>query len=360
MKRLLLGTALSALATAAFAADVPVPVYKAAPAAAVSANGWYLSVDGAWQRVSLPDYALGFHRLAPGAIDAGPMQTFRQRFDGSLVRGAAGYFLPGASLLGANARVEIGGRYGRASGTGTGVVTSTTGAATSLLLDASVPAAVPTCTAGQICATSSNLSTQYSSWQLHGKFAGDYRLGAVTVTPSLAGFGGNARTNQALGQVLTLNNGLPATYNANTTLRWTDVGARAGLDLKVDITPWAALGFSGWAGLARRHTSFSGTDAMAGGFFVLPDASTLFTKASATPFLANAEAGVAFKWIPALVVRGFVGLDYDSKVPGIAAPRVVGPFALPSSGRPAGILFASQTSYYAGGGVTWAFNAPVP
>jgi hypothetical protein len=44
-------------------------------------------------------------------------------------------------------------------------------------------------------------------------------------------------------------------------------------------------------------------------------ASTISTSADATPFVAYAEAGVAFKWLPTLTVRGFAGLNYDSKVP---------------------------------------------
>src|SRR6266487_4326697 len=111
MKRLLLGTVISALASAAIAADFPVAVYKAPPATVVSASGWYLSVDGAGQRVNLPDYGLGFRQIAPVGgpfTDAGPFQTFSQRFDGSQVRGAAGYSLPPAfsnTLFGANSPV---------------------------------------------------------------------------------------------------------------------------------------------------------------------------------------------------------------------------------------------------------------
>ena len=365
MKKLLLGMVFSALASAAVAADVSVPVYKAPPATFVSASGWYLSVDGAWRRVNLPDYGLGSRQVVfpfP-STDGGPMQSFRQqRFDGSLVRGAVGYFLPSSNtVFGANTRVEMGGFYGRASGSQTGTAVSVTGAAAMQFLDGTLRNTSYLCNNAQICTTSANLSTSYSDWQLHGKIAGDYRLGAVLVTPSVALFGGNARTNQSLFQTLSLTGGFTGdvTYQASTSLRWTDVGARAGLDLKVDVTPRVAVGLSGWAGLAGRHASLSGADVAvdaAGGF--QSGASALSVGANATPFLANVEAGAAFKWLPTLIVRGFVGLNYDSKVPGLVSPRVPTFSVLAST--PAGISFTSQTSYYAGGGVTWTFGPAAP
>src|SRR6266536_5588220 len=117
MKKLLLVSLFSALASAAFAADVPAPVYKA-PAAVAIGGGFYMSLDGSWQRVDLPDYALGHHFLtAVGLNDAGAL-PLRQRFDGYLVRGSVGYFLPTTNtVFGSNTRLEIGGLYGHAAGT---------------------------------------------------------------------------------------------------------------------------------------------------------------------------------------------------------------------------------------------------
>ena len=94
MKKLLLVSMFSALANAAVAADVPAPVYKAPPATVALGSGFYASLDGSWQRVDLPDYALGHHLLtSPGLGDAGAL-SLRQRLDGYLVRGSVGYFLP--------------------------------------------------------------------------------------------------------------------------------------------------------------------------------------------------------------------------------------------------------------------------
>lgn len=86
MKKLLLVSMFSALANAAVAADVPAPVYKAPPATVALGSGFYASLDGSWQRVDLPDYALGHHLLtSPGLADAGAL-PLRQRLDGYLVR----------------------------------------------------------------------------------------------------------------------------------------------------------------------------------------------------------------------------------------------------------------------------------
>jgi hypothetical protein len=55
-------------------------------------------------------------------------------------------------------------------------------------------------------------------------------------------------------------------------------------------------------------------------------------------------------------LRGFAGLNYDSRVPGIAAPQIGGIAGIvPATGTPAGIKFAAETSYYAGGGITVKF-----
>jgi hypothetical protein len=56
-----------------------------------------------------------------------------------------------------------------------------------------------------------------------------------------------------------------------------------------------------------------------------------------------------------VALTGFVGLNYDSKVPGIQKSSWTGDAATPTSTTPVGIKFESQTSYYAGGGVTWRF-----
>jgi hypothetical protein len=360
MKKLLFGLVFSAFASAAIAADDP--VQQDLPATVVAANGWYLSVDGSWQNVNLPGYGLGFRQVASGPFtDAGPFQTFSPHIDGFVARGTVGYFLPSETsntLFGADTRVEIGGLYGRASGTDTGTVVYTGGGIVTQTLDGAGANGGYVCSVGQICTTNSNLSSEYSNWQLDGKIAGDYRAGTILLTPSVAVFGGGVHTDQTLAQVVQIGAAATTpTYDASTSLRWTDVGARAGLNLKVDVSPRVTMGLSGWAGFAGRHASLRGTEVAVDPIIVgfIAGASTLSTDANATPFVANAEASVAFKWLPALIVRGFAGLNYDSKVPGIASSSFTGVVGGVTSRTPASISFHSEISYYAGGGITWTF-----
>lgn len=359
MKKLLLGMALSVCTSAAMADDGP--AYKAPPATVVSASGWYLSVDGARQSVSMPDYGLGFRKLSPFPYtDAGLFQTFKQRIEGSMIRGLVGYFLPSAfsdTLFGDNTRVEIGGLYGRASGRDTGIAVYTGAGVAIQTLDGAGLNNGYICSLGQICTTNTNLSTEYSNWELDGKIAGDYSIGAILVTPSLAVFGGNTRANQMLAQTVKISiSPALASYDAITSLRWTDIGARAGVDVKVDVTPRVALSLGGWAGFSRRQATLGGADSAVDSILGLLDgAGAISTGANATSFVANAEAGLTFKWLPNLTVHGFAGLNYDSKVPGIASSSFSGGLFGITSRTPAGISFHSETSYYAGGGLSWAF-----
>ena len=349
-----------ALAGTAIAADVPVPVYKAPPVA--SANGWYVSLDGAWQSVRLPDYALGIRGVAAVSLtDLGVVHSFAQRHEGYLIRGAIGYLLPPGTLpfLGANTRLEIGGLYGKASGSQT--VASSVGPGAGLVfLNGTGQNNALTCAGFFTCTVASAQSTDYSNWQIHGKLAADHRLGNIVLTPSLALFGGMARNNQTLAQAFTQGGAFVSagTYNASTSMPWTDLGVRAGLDLKVDLTSSVAVSVGGFAGFARRHVSLTGTDigtdTVGGG--PLAGASAISLSADATPFIANIEGGVAWKWLKDLTVRGFVGLNYDGRVPGIVSPRYTGPrFPAGAVRFPASISFQSETSYYAGGGAIWTF-----
>jgi hypothetical protein len=366
LKNLLLGLVFSACASAAIAADAPTPVYKAPPPNAAPTSDWYVSFDGAWQRVNLPDYGLGFRRVTVSPFtDAGPFQKFRPSFDGPLFSGTLGYFLPPAlsnTLFGSNSRLEIGGYYSRASGSASGTAAYTGGGVITQTLNGAGANGGWVCSPTQICTTNSNLSTKYSDWRLYGRIAGDYRFGAILATPSFAVFGGATRTDQTLAQDIQIAQ-VPAhpTYGASTSLPSTDVGARVGLDLTVDVTPAVALGLGGWGGFARRYASLSGTDVAVDPIGnLIAGASAISTKASATPFVGNAEAGVAFKWLPALTVRGFAGLNYDSKVPGVASSSFVGGVGGITSRSPASIAFSAETSYYAGAAVTWTLGSAAP
>jgi hypothetical protein len=52
--------------------------------------------------------------------------------------------------------------------------------------------------------------------------------------------------------------GSTANYVADTKLRWNDVGARFGLDVKIAVAGPLTVGFSGSLGVASRSTSSYG------------------------------------------------------------------------------------------------------
>jgi len=92
---------------------------------------------------------------------------------------------------------------------------------------------------------------------------------------------------------------------------------------------------------------------------IFAGASTIGASSSTGVFLANVEASAGWKVSPSTTMRGFVGANYDDKVPGITRPVFSGPVNGPTGLTPAGIFYAHETSYYAGGGVTVKFGGPV-
>jgi hypothetical protein len=171
-----------------------------------------------------------------------------------------------------------------------------------------------TCAGG--CPGTSVVRSDYEAWLASGKIAGDFGSGPLTVSPSLAVFGGRTKSDHSLHQEVF--NGDFRTYDASTSLNWSEVGARWGLNMSLAAADELVLGLGGHLGFARRHVSFSGNDRV---FNVTNFSSTISTSAAATPFLANAEASVGVKPMPNVLVKGFAGLNYDSKVPGIAAQK---------------------------------------
>tara|TARA_R110002124_G_scaffold16240_4_gene69652 strand:+ start:232 stop:1323 length:1092 start_codon:yes stop_codon:yes gene_type:complete len=363
MRKLLLGLAFSLLASAALAAETPAVAVKAAaaPADMMQAGTWYVTGDAAWEGVNLPDYNLGFHKVTnPSFFDGGTFQTFSQHLDGYRLQGAAGYFLPASyasTLMGSNTRVEFGVLYSRATGDASGRDVFTDGGIVTQTIDGAGAGGGYVCSPGQVCVTTSDLSTTYSDWKLNGKIAGDYRVDVFLLTPSLALFGGETQTDQLISQ-LTLLGAHPErlTYTADTSLRSRDFGVRGGVDLKYDLAPQVTLGLGASAGLATRHASFDGTDLATDALFgFLTGASTVSGSDNATPIVANTEVSVAYKWFPALTVRGFAGLNYDSKVAGIEAASFGGTVGGVTSRTPAHITFHSEIGYYVGSGVAWSF-----
>jgi hypothetical protein len=380
MKRFWLGAAVLILFGAcngASAADVTLPV-KAPPRAAVGQyGGWYVWLDGSYQDIRLPSVGLGFkvsNDGVPSFSDLGPRHQLDPEATGVGVRGAVGYVFPHGTMpafFGSNARLEIGGSYIDADGSQTQVSNIPTGSGvqSSPIQFLNGALSLPVlCGFGTVgCSHTSTLETDYRAWRIEGKLAGDHQVGSVTLTPWLSVFGGKTRADHTLAQsfVATFVPTFIELYNASTSLRWTDVGAKLGLDAKVAVTTWLAAGLGGSIGLAGRNVSLSGadtcTDSASGDICTIfgtagPGFSTISTGANTTPFLANAEASVMLQPLANLSARGFVGVNYDSRVPGISSPTFAGVSGFATQPvTPAGIKFERETSWYAGGGAVWKF-----
>ncbi|MFZ0524294.1 MAG: hypothetical protein WA776_02900 [Xanthobacteraceae bacterium] len=255
-------------------------------------------------------------------------------------------------------RFELGGSYVAAKATGT-QTTSVSPAATVVMLDGTTPSGYNCVVAA--CAATGNFSSNYTAWQLDGKVAAERRYGAITVTPSLTLFGGNTGDHQSFSQAFSQTNaGLfnTASYAAAVALHWTDLGARAGLDLSAPVGNALTLNLGGWIGAASRHASLSGSDTevgIFGGIPAVPFGSAVSASSSRGVWLANGEAGLSYALNPAVTLRGFAGLNYDSAVPGLASPSYGGNFIAGTTPVPAGITYAQETSYYAGGGLLVRF-----
>src|SRR6266508_335302 len=348
---------LCGLSVSAFAADMPV---KAPPTAAITyRDGYYIWVDGSYQSVRLPTFDLGWRTASPALVVTNggtAFESYDPRATGAGVSGAVGHIFRDGTFpaaFGSNVRLELGASYIHAAVT-QAASSPTPKAGFIVTLDGLNPAA-----AGGGFTSSSTLSTDFAAWQVNLKAASDFRFGTVTATPSFAVFASHARNQQNFLQAINSIVFTPASYQADVRTRWTDFGARLGLDAKLEVTPSAALGLGGYIGLAGRHASLSASDVSIlqspgpfGGTII--NTSSIAADADTTPFLANAEASLTLKPWSRVTLRGFVGLNYDSRVPGIAAPFVNGPCC--AGAIPAGIKFEQETSYYAGGGATVKFS----
>lgn len=356
MKKLLLALSSALFFSQAQAGDMTRPVYKAAPVA-VSGN-FYVWVDGTYNRVRLPSSSLGLHAVGPlagGLVDNGPIQTFDNKLDGAGVRGAFGYVMPGSTL-----RFELGGSYVSADGSSQQTYSTPQAFIAPVLLAGGSAGIVLSCTAGRICPTAGSRASDYDAWEINGKAAWDVALGSATFSPSLAVFGATSRNREGLSQALTQIFGAlvenTLNYRADTRLRWTDYGARAGLDVRFPVFAGWTIDVGGWIGVAQRDVKLDGSDVLATSFaFVGPTSSKLSISDDRTVFLANAEAGLSYKFTPSFTIRGFAGLNHDSKVPGVSAPTYTGSALVPGVGTAAGIVYSSETSYYAGAGVSLKF-----
>lgn len=357
-KHLFAAAALAAMVgTSAFAADMP---FKAPPIAGASGN-WYFWIDGMYENVRLPSYALGYHGFGDTSfVDFGPAQSFNQTLNGGGLRGALGYTMPGSGI-----RFEIGGSYVSAKGSSSQTSTLANDAAPVLLNGANPGSAIVgalLCAGvqGFTCTAAGTVSSDYDAWQINAKVAVDRKFGAATISPSLTVFGGNTHNDQNLSQTFQqFLGGAPfsnmGTYSASTALRWTDAGARAGLDFSVPVTDALTFALGGWVGGASRTVSFSGSDVSRFSSPIFNGTSTVSAGDSKGVLLANAEIGLAYAFNPIVTLRGFGGVNYDGSVPGVASPSIVINVGGPTLRTPAGIAYAAEASYYAGGGLQVRF-----
>ncbi|WP_338307696.1 hypothetical protein [Bradyrhizobium sp. TM233] len=346
------------------AADIPIKAPGVATAS--TAGGVYFWADGSAQSIRLPTYDIGT-RLLPVAPGSGisAANTYDPRATGYGISGGLGFVLPpGVSLsnIGTNGRIEFSGSYVNATASQAATAVSTLGSGYSLPQVGGITnfAGSVACGAGTSCVVSSTLGTSYSSWQVSGRYATDFKVSGVIITPSLAVFGGKSRNSQTLSETNLVFGGTASVhYDADTKLDWTDWGARAGLSGSVPVTDWLTFVAGGNAGLAVRRVSLTGSDSVnvfVGGVpFFAPTFSATTSSATTTAFVANAEASVNIKLAPSWALRAFGGLNYDNKVPGVSAPAVVLPFGFGGASTPAGVKYQAETSYYAGGGLTVRF-----
>jgi hypothetical protein len=347
---LISGAMAAATNQAALASDMPLK----APTTVARSSGMYVWTDGSYQSVHLPTYDLGF-RLVPAGATNGPAASFDPRATGYGISGGAGFVLPSGMFLsniGRNARIELSGSYVKAKASQSDAISSP-GTSTGALPHLNGVTFISTgCGVG--CISTSNLNSDYSSWRANGKFLTDFRVNGITWTPSLTLFGGKSRNNQTLSDRMTfVGSATFSQYDADTSLNWVDWGGRVGLSGSVALTDRVTFAAGGNIGLAGRRASLTGSDSSFVSIFPgTINVSSISTSQTTTPFLANAETSLAFRLAPGWSLHTLVGLDYDSRVPGIAAPAVV---AGGGTSTAAGIKFQSEVSYYAGGGFTLDF-----
>jgi hypothetical protein len=361
IKKLLCGSLafVAVVAAPAMAADMPVK----APLR-VETGGWYFWLDGTYQSQRLPGYALGYHAQGPVASpDLGPVQGFDPRVTGAGFSTGVGYVLPPGTWPGANARVEISGSYAHLTGSQSAAATFAPGASSPVFVNgATANFRIACVVAFGSCSYNTGLTTDLAAGQINGRLASDYYAGSFTVTPSIAIFGGHARTNQSLVQAFQ-GNGATGEYSASTQLKWNDVGAKLGADFTTNLWTGVSFGVGGSVGVANRHVDLAASDSSIIALGGPPGtaATSFATSATTTAFLANAEARLMFRPVRNVLLRVFAGVNYDSRIPGISSPSYTGTDSFnPTSTTPIGITYAAETSYYAGGGITWRFDGTEP
>jgi hypothetical protein len=301
--------------------------------------------DGNWQLLRLPRFDLGLTH-STGATSAGAVQSFKPQADGYGVSGALGY------VFGANLRAEVGGSFSQADGEQS-LSGQLRGDSAWSLLNAG-PSFL--CTD---CPFAGTLKSDHRAWQAHAKAISDYNFGGLTVSPSLALFGGATRVELDFSQSTfnrpTGNGPVTDTYTAVVQLRWADVGVKLGLDARAPVHGMVSIGLGGMVGIAHRSVTLDANDQLLNGQAAIlgfsPRTSRLSASDTREVFLASLSSSVVVRPAPGVEATGFAGVSYDSDVPGITAPTYVNAASIPAA-----LKYSGEVGYHAGGrlNVAWA------
>jgi len=328
-----------------------------------AAGPFYARAGASYQSMDLPSVDLGQKRLGFAVVgglavnsNGGPIATFNPVASGYGVDGAFGYFLPPGVVsptFGARPRVEFYASYIRATDNQSSATTLLPGTSSFQHVNG-VLSFFLICGADP-CPTTSSLQSKYEAWHVGTKASSDFAMGPLTLTPSLAIFGGEARNQQQLFQstsfVTVVAN--PVTLFETASETATDrFGSRIGLNGKYDVMSWLALGLGGNLGLAARNIRLHAYDnsSSAGG------KDTFTAGKNVADFTAGAEASVIARAGANISFKLFGGFTYDNNVPGITAQNYTGVLFNNNPVTPVGIKTEGEIGYYAGLAMTIKFG----
>jgi hypothetical protein len=356
--------ALIVFASGAARADEPRPQIAAVGDTSAAAGPFYMRAAGSYQSIDLPSVDLGQKLLiliGPGGglgnANGGPIATFKPVASGYGLDGGFGYFLPPGVVppaFGARPRVELFASYIRATDTQSNATTLAPNDESFQHVNG-VLSFFGFCVLPETCPTTTTLKSKYEAWHVGAKAASDFAMGPVTLTPSLALLGGEARNEQELYQSIffvTVPGAERSLFETASEKATDRVGSRVGLNGKYDVTPWLALGLGGNVGLAYRNirlhaydnSSSSGSkDTFTAGKNLID-----FTAGAEASVVARAGANVSFKL--------FGGFTYDNNVPGITAQNYTGVLFNNNPVTPVGIKTEGEIGYFAGLAMTIKFG----
>ncbi len=292
-----------ALATAARGEELPLTVLLSIPFTAgivqSPSSRTYAWIDASYQSANIPVVNPGQSAALTIAAPAyAPLRATDPFPNGAGMRGAVGIILPSdtfTAAFGADARIELAASYTdigalmRESPLNLGEPQLFNGASSLI-----------GCTAIVNCLPAAMSPTSYQTLQVDLRAASDFHLGPVVVTPSLTLFSKDARGTQSF-------------YAASGTSSWREWGARFGLDSTLALDARQSVGLRASVGGSYRAANFAASEAD----FADAGAPPLLTSGhwNAIPFTSSAEASYLLRPAPGYLLRAFVGLSYDSRMP---------------------------------------------